>query len=159
MTKDHLRKILTCLLLLSCIAYFSSCGYFLYPERRGQKQGEIDAPVLIMDCAALLLCIIPGVIAIAVDFTSGAIYLPGRGRGHALKVIPFQNGRALNKAHLESLIAEHTGQDVYLDRDSVMQLETKDMSQHEIEETLTYLNQHIDDRALLSQFAGTRQNS
>ena len=159
MTKDHLRKILTCLLLLSCIAYFSSCGYFLYPERRGQKQGEIDAPVLIMDCAALLLCIIPGVIALAVDFTSGAIYLPGRGRGHALQVIPFQNGRALNKVHLESLIAEHTGQDVSFDKDSMIQVETEDMSQREIAETLTYLNQHIDDRTLLSRFAGSGQDS
>jgi len=72
------------------VVSFSACGYFLYPERRGQPKGEIDLPVLIMDCAGLLLFIIPGVAALAVDFSSGAIYLPNKKKGASLDVIRYR---------------------------------------------------------------------
>ena len=52
------------------------CGTLFYPERRGQEQGRIDPAVAILDGLGLLLFIIPGVIAFAVDFSTGAIYLP-----------------------------------------------------------------------------------
>ncbi|MFO8057856.1 MAG: hypothetical protein R6V10_11225, partial [bacterium] len=52
------------------------CGYILHPEREGNEGGtdDIDVPVLIMDCAWLLVGIIPGVIALGVDFYTGCIY-------------------------------------------------------------------------------------
>ncbi len=53
------------------------CGYILHPEREGQKGGDIDVPILIMDCAWLIVGIIPGVIALGVDFYTGCIYKPG----------------------------------------------------------------------------------
>jgi len=53
------------------------CGTILYPERRGQQGSSIDAGVAVLDGIGLLLFIIPGVIAFAVDFSTGAIYLPG----------------------------------------------------------------------------------
>jgi len=52
------------------------CGYILHPERKNQKSGNIDVPVLIMDCAWLLLYIVPGVVALVVDYTTGCIYQP-----------------------------------------------------------------------------------
>ncbi|MFA0810144.1 hypothetical protein [Microbulbifer epialgicus] len=62
--------------LLTIVINVSACGYFLYPERKGQAAGRIDPAVVILDGAALLFGIIPGVVAFAVDFTSGTIYLP-----------------------------------------------------------------------------------
>lgn len=53
------------------------CGTMFYPERRGQKFGRIDAGVAVMDAAWLIVFIIPGVIAFAVDYSTGCIYLPG----------------------------------------------------------------------------------
>lgn len=53
------------------------CGTILYPERRGQQGGRIDAGVAVLDGIGLLFFIIPGVIAFAVDFSTGAIFLPG----------------------------------------------------------------------------------
>ena len=50
------------------------CGYILYPERVGRTSGIIDPEVLVMDCLWLLAGIIPGVIAIIVDFHTGCIY-------------------------------------------------------------------------------------
>lgn len=56
---------------------FSSCAYILHPERRGNKGGRVDTGCLVMDILWLLPGIIPGVIALAVDFSNGAIYLGG----------------------------------------------------------------------------------
>lgn len=54
----------------------SGCGSILYPERRGQPKGQLDWGVVALDGLALLLFVVPGVIAFAVDFSTGAIYLP-----------------------------------------------------------------------------------
>lgn len=53
------------------------CGYFLHPERRGNRS-DVDAGSLVMDLLWLLPGIIPGVVALVVDFSSGAVYLRGR---------------------------------------------------------------------------------
>lgn len=58
----------------------SACGTIMYPERKGQIDGKIDPTVAILDGIGLLLFLIPGVIAFAVDFSNGTIYLPGTGR-------------------------------------------------------------------------------
>lgn len=54
------------------------CGYFLYPERRGTQSGVIDSRTMVMDLLWLIPGIIPGVVALIVDFSSGGIYLRGR---------------------------------------------------------------------------------
>ena len=59
------------------------CGYFLYPERRGNSS-NVDGGTLVMDLLWLLPGIIPGVIALVVDFSSGAVYRSGGGRSAVL---------------------------------------------------------------------------
>jgi hypothetical protein len=61
------------------------CGYLLYPERRGQQSGRIDSGTMVMDILWLLPGIVPGVIALVVDFSSGGIYVRG---GTALRLSP-----------------------------------------------------------------------
>lgn len=53
------------------------CGYLLYPERRGRLSGSIDTPIMIVDLLWLLPGIVPGVICLIVDFTTGCIYRTG----------------------------------------------------------------------------------
>lgn len=67
----------SCLLVL--MMNLTACGYFLYPERKGQSGGRVDPVVVILDGAALLFGILPGIVAFAVDFTNGTIYLPAGG--------------------------------------------------------------------------------
>ncbi|MFS1523591.1 hypothetical protein ACL7TT_05675 [Microbulbifer sp. 2304DJ12-6] len=62
--------------VLVMVINVSACGYFLYPERKGQTGGRVDPAVVILDGAALLFGFLPGVVAFAVDFTNGTIYLP-----------------------------------------------------------------------------------
>jgi hypothetical protein len=57
----------------------TSCGTLFYPERRGQKSGSVDPTVAILDGIGLLFFIVPGLIAFAIDFSTGAIYKPGSG--------------------------------------------------------------------------------
>ncbi|MFO1387590.1 hypothetical protein [Cellvibrio sp.] len=54
----------------------TACGTVFYPERKGTKSGSIDPIVAVADAIGLLFFFIPGVIAFAVDFTNGTIYLP-----------------------------------------------------------------------------------
>ncbi|MDB5343574.1 MAG: hypothetical protein JWP89_1951 [Schlesneria sp.] len=54
----------------------SGCGTIFWPERRGQPAGPLDLKVVALDAIGLLFFFIPGVIAFAVDFSTGAIYLP-----------------------------------------------------------------------------------
>lgn len=69
------------LLVAWIVVSLTACGTILYPERKGQIQGRIDPAVLALNGVGLLFYLIPGVIAFAVDFSTGAIYLPnGRHR-------------------------------------------------------------------------------
>jgi hypothetical protein len=53
------------------------CGYLLHPERRGIQSGVIDGATMVMDILWLIPGIIPGVVALVVDFSSGGIYVSG----------------------------------------------------------------------------------
>ncbi|HET9987589.1 MAG TPA: hypothetical protein VFQ65_03700 [Kofleriaceae bacterium] len=64
--------------LLAFGASSVGCGYILYPERRGNSGGTMDGGTLVMDCLWLLAGVVPGVIFLIVDFTSGAMYVNGR---------------------------------------------------------------------------------
>lgn len=94
----------------------------MYPERKGQKSGKIDAGIAVLDGIGLLLFIIPGVIAFAVDFNNGTIYLPGTSRSSLdqkkIKKISFDVRHSSN-AVIERIIKEETGYDVRLDQDNL----------------------------------------
>jgi len=84
----RIHRATACCLLVALAAQLA-CGTILYPERRGQKSGRIDPAVAIMDGLGLLLFLIPGIAAFAVDFATGAIYLPGGRRGE-VELIRFE---------------------------------------------------------------------
>jgi len=76
--KSRLVAVIT---LVALLAVTTNCGFILYPERRGQKEGQIDlnnidVVVLILDILWFIPGIIPGAVALAVDFLTGCIYLP-----------------------------------------------------------------------------------
>ncbi|HEX3902387.1 MAG TPA: hypothetical protein VH853_06015 [Polyangia bacterium] len=74
------------------------CGYILHPERRGIQSGVIDGATMVMDILWLIPGIIPGVVALVVDFSSGGIYASGT-RRVALRLSP--DGRvALQVPHM-----------------------------------------------------------
>jgi hypothetical protein len=64
--------------LVAATMAFSSCAYIQHPERRGSTaKGQVDTVPLVIDIVWLVVGIIPGVVCLAVDFSSGAIYTGG----------------------------------------------------------------------------------
>ncbi|WP_349615886.1 polyribonucleotide nucleotidyltransferase [Azotobacter salinestris] len=109
----HIRtRILGGLLAVALTTQLSACGSIFFPDRRGQIDGQVDFLVVGLDAIGLLFYVIPGVIAFAVDFTTGAIYLPP---GERYSVAPESlrdtldaDGR-VDPARLRTLIERETG--------------------------------------------------
>jgi len=66
---------LVAVVLAFFVAMTSGCGYLLYEERRhAPASRDLDAQVVILDCLWLLAGVWPGVVALAVDFSTGAAF-------------------------------------------------------------------------------------
>lgn len=110
---------------LSALLIFelSGCGTLIYPERRGQSSGRIDPSVAILNGIGLLFWVIPGLMAFAIDFATGAIYLPS-GR---YSVAPEQLQRAIQEdgqidtVQLQQIIQQQTGQQLPLNHPNLQQ--------------------------------------
>lgn len=72
----RLKPLAAILLTTAMTTQLAACGTIFYPERRGQITGEIDSGVAILNAIGLLFYLVPGIVAFAVDFATGAIYLP-----------------------------------------------------------------------------------
>ena len=98
--------------LAAALLVQTGCGTIMYPSRRGQTGGRLDAGVVVLDAVGLLFFILPGVIAFAVDFSDGAIYYSGAKKGifssNGIKTIRFDPRRDGPK-DIERLIRENTG--------------------------------------------------
>jgi hypothetical protein len=109
---------ITCLLVFQ----LTGCGTLLYPERRGQIAGRLDAGIVILDTVGLLFFIIPGAIAFAVDFSNGCIYLPARPviiqHSAELREIKF-DPKHTSLAQIEKIIKDQTGYAVHLTQGNV----------------------------------------
>ncbi|MBW2712474.1 MAG: polyribonucleotide nucleotidyltransferase [Deltaproteobacteria bacterium] len=104
-------KILGTTLSAPFILGLSGCGTLLYPERRNQQGTRFDATVILLDGLGLFFYIIPGLIAYAIDFATGAIYLPkGQVKGAIIRADP----EHLIPEQIRSVIFEETGIEIDL---------------------------------------------
>lgn len=76
MRKSIMKPVVATAFSALLVFELAGCGTIIYPERRGQAGGKIDPAVVIMDGIGLLFWVIPGLVAFAVDFATGAIYSP-----------------------------------------------------------------------------------
>lgn len=89
------------------------CGTLIYPERDGQARGELDASIVLLNGLGTLLFFVPGVIAFAVDFSTGAIYLPG---GKQASLTPEALANPVERLNaIEQAVLQHTGKQIVLD--------------------------------------------
>lgn len=70
-------RVIGSLLVAALFTQLTACGTLFFPERRGQIEGRIDPVVAALNAIGILFFVLPGLIAFAIDFTTGAIYLPG----------------------------------------------------------------------------------
>lgn len=97
----------------------AGCGTIFWPERKGQPAGPLDPKVVILDALGLLLFFIPGVIAFAVDFNNGTIYLPPgdhastQSSENRWKKVRLAT-RQPTASELEKLVRSETGKEIQL---------------------------------------------
>lgn len=85
--RQFLSHVLACGFAASATCCVAGCGTLLHGERRGQPHSDqLDWGVVVLDSLGLLLFVIPGIAAFAVDFSTGAIYLPCEPYGLGLGV-------------------------------------------------------------------------
>ena len=95
------------------------CGTIFWPERKGQPAGRLDPKVVTLDAIGTILFIIPGLIAFAMDFNNGTIYLPPEGYSGAnspqsdwIKVTT--STKSATPAEIERIVREKTGKTIRL---------------------------------------------
>ena len=124
-----------CLLIAgTLLTHLTACGLILYPDRKGQTSGRIDPGVAVLDGLGLLLYLVPGVIAFAVDFSMGTIYLPG-GRRAELELpqgpLKPEAMDAARRAAIEAALQRELGLNIPIEGlpteslDSIQALETR----------------------------------
>ena len=108
-----------CLIVAVLIVQTSGCGTIFWPERKGQPPGGLDPKVVALDAIGLLLFFVPGVVAFAVDFNNGTIYLPpgsqvdAKDSMHRWTSIPTASARPTSE-EIEQVIWERTGKPIRL---------------------------------------------
>ncbi len=130
---NSLRKNVISTVISIGLIVWLGCGYVLHPERRGQTGGRVDPGIAILDGIGLLFYVVPGVVAFAVDFSSGAIYLPSdksdRNKDSdetgLLEVredlhVVSRDQEQLNRSEIKSIVETHLDRSVDLDRAVVL---------------------------------------
>ena len=119
------RTTVSCFVLAALLLHLGGCGYLLHPERRGMPHSNrIDPAVVLLDGLGCLCFLVPGVIAFAVDFSTGTIYLPHdhsgayggttpAPSGTQLAAIPLKQGER-HAAGIEKVIERETGRRIEL---------------------------------------------
>jgi hypothetical protein len=153
MKKISVRRFISCMVLFFFVVCVASCGYFLHPERRGQTEGKIDTDTLLLDCALLLIGILPGVVALAVDFSTGAIYLSPKEKNSELYIVRFDKTKPLDEAWLASVLSQYLGKEVRYPYKFMRVVRSDIKEKTEIAEVLHYLNQNINDYKVLNDFS------
>lgn len=101
-------------LVATLLTQLSACGSIFYPDRRGQIDGKIDPAIAVLDAVGLLFYIIPGLIAFAVDFATGAIYFEP---GHTAQIDPAKLKQAIgpdgqvDNHKLQAILESELGRD------------------------------------------------
>lgn len=118
-----MKKLTALALGAALITQLAACGTILHPERKGQTGGRLDAGVVILDGIGLLFFLIPGVIAFAVDFSNGTIYLPGGN----VKLSPAETDSLVAKGEIDkaavlALVSTRTGEKLSLDSVGAMEV-------------------------------------
>ncbi|HCA02612.1 MAG TPA: hypothetical protein DEO68_10590 [Halomonas campaniensis] len=124
--QQAVRRWLTGAIVGVSIVTLSGCGTLFHPERKGQMSGNVDPVVAIANGVGLLFFIVPGVIAYAVDFSNGTIYLPS---ASSASVDIHHLDDAMDVASLEKLLSDKAGQPISLENELLMMEEVASLDE------------------------------
>ncbi|MCG6201650.1 hypothetical protein [Psychromonas antarctica] len=119
-----LKKSIAISMIVGLGIQLSACGTILNPERKGQSAGQLDTSIVALDAIGLLFFLVPGIIAFAVDFNNGTIYLPGGSASintGEVNIVHIE-GDVTNEK-IENAIFEQTGDTISLSNSHVQSIE------------------------------------
>jgi hypothetical protein len=129
---NNRRRFLSAL-TLGTGSLLSGCGTILYPDRSYQEErGHLDPAIVILDGIGLFFFIIPGLVAFAVDFTTGAIFFPAdHEHGDRERTIFDRQeiGKQPTRQEIERIVALKTGRRIDLTSDRVRVVELHSLGQ------------------------------
>lgn len=129
--KDQIMKSLSAILIFCFITSLTGCGTIIHPERKGQMNGRLDSSIVLLDAIGLLFFFVPGVIAFAVDFSNGTIYLPG-GRRASLSLDELNelssNGKIDMRA-LDSIVQKQAGSNLVFNSEDLQGIHLSSIDQ------------------------------
>jgi hypothetical protein len=121
------KKPIVISLVLWLAVQLSGCGTILQPERKGQHAGKLDPSIVVLNAIGLLFFVVPGVIAFAVDFNNGTIYLPsGRAEVDNEKMRRLHVQGELTDEKIEKAILAQTGRIIKLNDSDVRVIDNND---------------------------------
>ncbi len=151
-----IRTTLRVLVAAILVVQLLGCGTILYPERRGQAAGKYDTDIVLLDAIGLLFFIVPGVVAFAVDFSTGTIYLPKGGKSKSSEIFGQTEIYQLelgtrDAAGIAAVVEEQTGLVINLHSRSVTVLEGHEGDDvaarlHKMNLTITQTKMHWADK-------------
>lgn len=110
-------------LAVCLVSQLTACGTLFYPDRRGQIEGRIDPTIAAFNAVGLLFYVIPGLLAFAIDFATGAIYFPD----NQYSIAPEKLQEAISAdgnvdtLRLKAIIEQETGRHLALDDPRLIQ--------------------------------------
>lgn len=113
----------------------------MHPERKGQRGGNLDPAIAVLDAVGLLLFVVPGLIVFGVDLYYGTIYLPGTALNldeDELNMLKDSDGE-INSEALAKFISDKTGKTI--DANEMVSLNVSS------EEELSFLIDHTNEFA------------
>ena len=79
MVRVMTRRVFQIIAAVTTLTFTSSCALMFYPERKGNNSGPLETLPLLLDILLILPGVIPGVVALVLDFGTGAIYTEKKG--------------------------------------------------------------------------------
>lgn len=127
------RRTITTGFAATTATLLSSCGTIIYPDRVNQKErGDLDIIVVGMDAVGLLFFLVPGIIAFAVDFGTGAIYFPEdhkKGKRETTIFDKVDSQVKLNQKEIERIVSDRAGQPIDLNSGTVQVTRIENLNQ------------------------------
>ena len=115
--------------------------HFFILKDGAQKAGTVDVGIALMDALWLIVFIVPRVVAFAVDFTTGAIYVPGgtkrsSGPGETRKIVVVRmNPTELREETIKEIVMKETGlKELELKQAKIYRLDEKENVEQELSE-------------------------
>lgn len=100
-------------MIATLLTQLTACGTLFYPDRRGQIDGKVDPVIVALDAVGILFYVIPGLLALGIDFATGAVYYPD---GTTAQVSPeklrpaVEADGTINRTALQAILESELGQ-------------------------------------------------